>query len=80
MTDAQMRADIEALMSRLLHTERALLDTRQQIAAVRNASPLVDTRNIGKALPMVHWCPQRLARVMIPIRCVQLRSANPKLM
>ena len=50
MTDVHMRADMEALMARLVQTERALLDTRQQIAAVPKVSaPLVDTRTIGKA-------------------------------
>ena len=50
MTEAQMRADMEALMARLIQTERALLDTRQQVAAVPNVTaPLVDSRTIGKA-------------------------------
>ena len=50
MTDAQMRSDMEALMTRVVHTERALMDTRQQVAAVpKVAAPLVDTRTIGKA-------------------------------
>ena len=50
MTDVQMTADMEALMARLVQTERALLHTRQQFAAVPKVSaPLVDTRTIGKA-------------------------------
>ena len=49
MSEAQMRADMEALMARLVRTEGALLDTRQQIAAVPKSSPLVDTRTIGRA-------------------------------
>ena len=50
MTDARMRSDVEALMTRLVQTERALMDTRQQVAAVpKVAAPLVDTRTIGKA-------------------------------
>ena len=50
MTDAQMRSDIEALMTRLVQTERTLMDTRQQAAAVpKVAAPRVDTRTIGKA-------------------------------
>ena len=44
------RADMEALMARLVQTGRVLLDTRQQIAAVPKSTPLVDTRTIGKAL------------------------------
>ena len=37
-------------MTRLVQTERALMDTRQQIAAApKAAAPLVDTRTIGKA-------------------------------
>ena len=50
MTDAQTRSDMEALMTRLVQTERALMDTRQQVAAVpKVAALLVDTRTIGKA-------------------------------
>ena len=50
MTEAQMRADMEALMARLVQTERALIDARQQVAAVpKVTAPLVDTRTIGKA-------------------------------
>ena len=50
MTEAQMRADMEALMARLIQTEQALMDTRQQVAAVpKVTAPLVDTRTIGKA-------------------------------
>ena len=41
---------MDALMTRLVQTERALLDTRQQIAAVPKVSaPLVDARTFGKA-------------------------------
>ena len=48
MAEAQMRADMVALMQ----TEQALLCTRQQVAAApRAAAPLVDTRTIGKAPP-----------------------------
>ena len=37
-------------MARLIQTSKALLDTRQQVAAApRAAAPLVDTRTIGKA-------------------------------
>ena len=51
MTEAQVGADMEALMARLIQTEQALLDTRQQVAAVPKATaPLVDTRTIGKVL------------------------------
>ena len=51
MTDDQTRSDVEALMTRLVQTERALMDTRQQIAAApKAAAPLVDTGTIGKAL------------------------------
>ena len=50
MADDQIRSDFEALMTRLVQKERALMDTRQQIAAAPKASaPLVDTRTIGKA-------------------------------
>ena len=49
MTDAQMRSDVEVLMTRLVQ-ERDLMDTRQQVAAVpKVAAPLADTRTIGKA-------------------------------
>ena len=42
MTEAQMRADM--LMARLIQRERALVDTRQQVAAVpKVTAPLVDT-------------------------------------
>ena len=45
-----MRADMEAWMARLIQTEQALLDTRQQVAAVSKVTaPLLDTRTIGKA-------------------------------
>ena len=51
MTDAQVRSDMEALMTRLVQTERALMESRQQVAAgPKVAAPLVDTRTIGKAL------------------------------
>ena len=37
-------------MARLVQTERALMDTRQQVAAVPMVTaPLADTRTIGKA-------------------------------
>ena len=50
MTDDQIRSDMEALMTRLVQTEGALMDTRRQIAAApKAAAPLVDTRTIGKA-------------------------------
>ena len=49
MTDDQTRSDM-ALMTRLVQIERALMDTRQQIAAApKAAAPLVDTRTIGTA-------------------------------
>ena len=49
-TDTQMRSDMEALTTRLVQTERALMDTRQQVAAVpKVAAPLVETRTSGKA-------------------------------
>ena len=38
-------------MARLIQTEQALMDTRQQVATVpKVCAPLVDTRTIGKAL------------------------------
>ena len=41
---------MEALMTRLVQTERALMETRQQVASGEKvAAPLVDTRTIGKA-------------------------------
>ena len=44
MAEAQMRADMEVLMARLIQTARALIDTRQQVAAVpKVTAPLVDT-------------------------------------
>ena len=49
MAEAQMRAEMEALMARLIHTEQALLDTRLQISAAPTAASVVDTRTIGKA-------------------------------
>ena len=48
-----MRADMEALTARLIQRgrERALVGTRQQVAAVpKVTAPLADTRTIGKAL------------------------------
>ena len=52
MTGDQIRSDMEALMTRLVQTERVLKDTRQQIAAApKAAAPVVDTRTIGKAPP-----------------------------
>ena len=45
-----MRSDMEALMTRLVQAERALMDTRQQVAAAPKViAPLVDRRTIGKA-------------------------------
>ena len=50
MAEVQMRADMEALMARLIPTEQTLQGARQQVAAVpRAAAPLVDSRTIGKA-------------------------------
>ena len=50
MADDEIRSDMEALMSRLVQIERALMDTRQQIAAApKAAAPLVDTRTVGRA-------------------------------
>ena len=44
MTEAQIRADKEALMARLVQRERALIVTRQQVAAApKVTAPLVDT-------------------------------------
>ena len=38
-------------MTRLVQTQRALMETRQQVAAgLKVAAPLVHTRTIGKAL------------------------------
>ena len=43
MTEAQMRADMEALMARLIQTEQALMDTRQQLAFLPEVTaPLAD--------------------------------------
>ena len=40
-------------MARLVPTERALMDTRQQLAGIpKVTAPLVDTRTIGKALTL----------------------------
>ena len=33
MTEAQLSADMEALIARLVQTEQPLMDTRQQLAA-----------------------------------------------
>ena len=50
-----MRADVQALMARLIQTERVSVDTRQQVAAVLWAkAPFVDTRTIGKGY-YIHW-------------------------
>ena len=55
MTEAQMGADMAALMARLVQTERALLDTRQQIAAVPKIITASWTQGtIGKS-SYVHW-------------------------
>ena len=44
MEEAEMRADMGALMARLVQTQKALMDTRQQVAAVpKITAPLVDT-------------------------------------
>ena len=66
-----MRADLEALVA------RALMDTRQQVAAVpKVTAPFVDTRTIGKAHTFTgehedwpEWSLQFTA---------YMRSANPK--
>ena len=51
MARLQLRADIEALMARLIQTERALVDTREQVAVVPKATaPLVDTQS-----SYIHW-------------------------
>ena len=43
-------SDMEVLIARLVQTEKALMDTRQQVAAVpKMEALLVDTRTIGKA-------------------------------
>ena len=50
MTGAQVRSDMEAMMTRLVQTERALMDTRQQVAAgPKVAALLVNTSTSGKA-------------------------------
>ena len=50
MVEAELRADMEALMTRFIPKEQALFDTPQHVAAAaRAAAPLVDTRTIGKA-------------------------------
>ena len=50
MTEAWMRAHIEALVARLVQTERPLMDTRQQVAAVQKVTaPLADIRTNGTA-------------------------------
>ena len=77
MAEAQLRADIEALGARLVQTERALMDTRQQVAAVPKVStPLVDTRTIGKAPSFTGGhkdCPEW------SFQCIAyMASANPK--
>ena len=42
---------MEALMPRLVRTERSLMDTRQQVASVwRATAPFVDTRTNGNTL------------------------------
>ena len=69
MTEAQMRADMEVLMARLVLTERALVDTRQQVAAVpKVTAPLADTRTIGKTPTFTGT--QGLAGVVISIHSV----------
>ena len=46
----RLAADMEALMVRKVRTEQALMDTRQQVAAVAKVTaPLVDARKIGEA-------------------------------
>ena len=46
MTDAQVRSDMEALMTRLVQAERALMETRQQVAAVpTRPTPSSDVRH-----------------------------------
>ena len=47
----EMPADLEALAARLAHAEHAFLDTRIQVESAPKAAatPLVDTRTIGKA-------------------------------
>ena len=41
MAKAPLRGEMEALMARLIQTEQALLDTRQQVVAALRAAPLV---------------------------------------
>ena len=77
MAEAQMRADMEALMALLVQTERALVETRQQVAAVPKATAqLLDTRTIGKAPTFIgehkDW-PERSFQFT-----VYMGSANPK--
>ena len=49
MTDAQVRSDMEALMTRLVQKKRALTETQQVPAGPKVSAPLADMRTIGKA-------------------------------
>ena len=69
MTDVHMRADMEALMARLVQTESIAGHT----TAIRSCAESVSTACGYKDHwqgSYVHWRTQRLARVVIPIRCV----------
>ena len=76
MAEAQMRADMEALMARLIQTEQALLDMRLQISAAPKEAPLVDTRTIGKA-PTFFFVTKTGQSVSFQF-LAHMRSANPK--
>ena len=64
-----MRADMEALMARLILAEQALLDARLQISAARKAAPLGAN---------VHRRAQSLAKQWSFEVATYTRSANPK--
>ena len=70
MTQPHTRADMEALVARLIQTVQALMDTRQQVAAVPKVTALlVDTRTIGKTHTHTKWSFQFTA---------YMGSVNPK--
>ena len=61
---------MEARMPRLAQKEQALLEARQQVAAVPKVkAPLVDTRTFWQS-SYIHWRTQGLARVVISIHSV----------
>ena len=81
MADDQIRSDMEALMTPLVQTERALMDTRQHVAAAPKAAALlVDTRTIGKDPTFTgehkdwpEWSFQFTAYMGSAIRCAALQ-------